>query len=158
MVPLAVRTLRATSHSELLQLASELHDSWIELPADTAYASTRSVEIAGTLEFGSVRRVRRYGPFVRVEESKPRFTLTVDNVLSVGVEDADRIGSLNVAQMEFNEDSSELVITGHVPTALCFKVSSLAVQAVITDEIAERRERWRLSKGARETEINGSAG
>jgi hypothetical protein len=136
-------------------MTSELHDSWIELPPVGEYSPPTTIRMAGRLEFGDVRPLRSCGPFVRVEELKPRLELSVEAVTRVELEDSADIGGLTVAGMEFDEVAGTVTLEGNVPVTVVLSVDSLRVRAVITDEIAERRERWRwrsrLSTGTRHT-------
>ena len=81
LVPLAMRTLRAATASQLTSLASELHDSWIELPEVGKHSPPATIRMVGRLELGDVRPLRSWGPFVRVEVLKRRLELTVEAVL-----------------------------------------------------------------------------
>lgn len=138
-----MRTLCATTASDLASMASELHDSWIELPEVGEYSPPATIRMGGRLEFGDVRPLRSWGPFVRVEELKPRLELTVEAVTRVAMEDLADIGGLTVAGMEFDAAAGTVTLEGNVPVTVVLNVGSLGVTAVITDEIAERRERWR---------------
>lgn len=144
LVPVAMRVLRAATAADLALMASELHDSWIELPAQAEFRVPQPVHLLGTLEFGDVRCLRSWGPFVRVEEMKPRIELTVENVTSVSLEDAAEIGVVDVARMRFDEALGQMLIEGNIPASIVLKVASLEVRVVVTDEIVDRRERWRL--------------
>jgi hypothetical protein len=46
----------------------------------------------GKLEFGDVRVLRFWGPFVRVEEMQFRIELTIETVTSVSLDDSAQIG------------------------------------------------------------------
>jgi hypothetical protein len=125
-------------------MASELHDSWIDLPVVGDYSPPTTIQTNGRLEFGGeVRPLRSWGPFVRVEELKPRFVLSVEAVTRVVLEDLADIGGLTIARMAFDAAPGTLTIEGNVPVTVVLSVASLGVTAVITDEIVERRERWR---------------
>jgi hypothetical protein len=125
-------------------MASELHDSWIELPEAQEFSTARTLRLGGRLEFGEVHRLRSWGPFVRVEEMKPKIELIIEAVTAVALEDSAEIGGLNLASLGFDESSGTVTIEGHIPATVTLTVTSLAVRAVVTDEIAKRRERWRL--------------
>jgi hypothetical protein len=138
-----MRTLRATTASDLASMASELHDSWIELPELGERSPPATIRMGGRLEFGGVRPLRYWGPLVRVEELKPKLELSVEAVTRVVMEDLADIGGLTVAGMEFDAAAGTVTIEGNVPVTVVMSVESLGVTAVIIDEIAERRERWR---------------
>jgi len=53
------------------------------------------------------------------------------------------IGGLTVAGMEFDSAAGTVTLEGNVPVTVVLSVGSLGVTAMITDEIAERCERWR---------------
>jgi len=139
-----MRTLRARTASDLVSMASELHDSWIELPEVGEFSPPRTIRMGGQLEFGDVRPLRSWGPFVRVEELKPRLELSVEAVTRVTLEDLADIGGLILAGMEFDAAAGTVTIEGNIPVTVVLSVTSLGVTAVISEEIAGRRERWRL--------------
>lgn len=141
---MAVRTLHATTEARLASLTSELHDSWIELPADCESPTPHTLRMSGRLEFGDVRLLRAFGPFVRVEESKPRLEVAVEGVTSVAVEDSAEVGGLILAGIQYNEAAGTLRIEGATPATVTLTVTSLSVTAAISDEVAEKHERWRL--------------
>jgi len=134
----------------LNRLASELHDSWIDLPSPATFVESEAVQLTGTLEFGDVRCLRAWGPLARVVETKPRIEITVENVLAVSLEDSAEIGSLNIAGIHFDESAGQIRIDGAIPASVILTVSSLGVRVHVTDEIVERRERWRLRARVRE--------
>jgi hypothetical protein len=100
--------------------------------------------MSGRLEFGDVRVLRTFGPFVRVEESKPRLEVAVEGVTSVAVEDSAEVGGLILAGIQYDGAAGTLTIEGAIPATVRLTVTSLSVTAVISDEVAEKRERWRL--------------
>lgn len=144
LVPVAMRILRAATSEDLALMASELHDSWIDLPPPREFMEPQPVHMLGTLEFGDVRCLRSWGPFVRVEEMKPRIELTVENVTSVSLDDSAEIGVLDVAKMCFDRALGQMLIEGNIPASVILKVTALEVRVVVTDEIVDRRERWRF--------------
>jgi len=138
-----MRTLCAATEGDLASMSSELHDSWIELPEVGEYSPPATIRMGGRVEFGDVRPLRSWGPFVCVEELKPRLELAVEAVSRVAIEDLADIGGLTVADMRFDAAAGTVTLEGNVPVIVVLTVGSLEVTAVITDEIAERRERWR---------------
>lgn len=75
---------------------------------------------------------------------KPRLELAIEAVTAVVLEDLADIGGLILASMRFDGAAGTVTIEGSVPVSVTLSVTSLAVTAVVTDEIASRRERWRL--------------
>ena len=124
-------------------MASELHDSWLELPDAAQYSHPTAILLSGYQEFGPVRPLRSWGPFVRVEELKPKIELTIDAVVQVVVEDSANVGGFLMAGMHFDPRSNTVRIESHIPVSIVLSVASLSLTAMISDETVVRRERWR---------------
>ncbi len=143
------RTITAKCDSDLRTMSSVLHDSWIETPEEFICTTPRSVLLRGRLEFGGTRVLRRWGPFVRVEELRPHLELIVRDVLAVSIEDRAQIDEMNIANMSFDQASKVMTLEGHIPVVVKLQLKSLDVTARVSEDDIQRRERWRCRHPAR---------
>lgn len=134
---------RIRSGRDLPGLSSDLHDSWLRVPQANVFEKPESIEMEGWREFGDTRRLRTFGPLVKVEESLPHVVLMVNQTRWVYLDDIAGTGHLNLADITYDPDAKRVTVTGHIPTAVHFGVDQLDIALAVDYSNELRRYHWR---------------
>jgi hypothetical protein len=134
-----MESLRAQNCNELDVMERRLHDVWLQLPAPNAVGT---VSLEGLDERPRLVPLRTLGPIAQLERRKARVALVINYVLVQDLIDDAGIGSLNLARLSFDEESSVLTVVGHVPVQLHLTVQRLDLHAQISDQTVVTGRGW----------------
>lgn len=136
-----MEVLNAERRDELEVIQRRLHDVWLQL---SETIPTGTVRLEGLDERYSRILVRPFGPVGQFERRHARVTLVVEHVIDSELVDEAQIGSLNLAKIWFDEATSTVHVTGHIPVELRLRVERLVVRAEVTDETVASGRTWGL--------------
>ncbi|MGH9280257.1 MAG: hypothetical protein ACRD12_19420 [Acidimicrobiales bacterium] len=136
-----MEVLNAERSEDLTAMQRRLHDVWLQLPETMPIGTVR---LEGLDDRETLLPVRTFGPFAQFERRRAKVVLVVDHVVAAELIDAAQIGSLNFANISFDEGESTVHLEGHVPVKLRLRVDQLEVRVEITDETVAAGRTWGL--------------
>ena len=139
-----MRILTATTSRELAEIASELHDSWIDLPTPQSIPEPWELTLLGELELGNDDVIWSIGALRSIARSKLRLRLMINGVSDVEVQDHASIGRLNISNMRYDDCARTIQIRGAIPVVVIIHVVRLDVRVEITDEVVAISKHFRL--------------
>ena len=137
--------LTVTRAAELKRLDDWIHDEFFELNEVNydSKSSTLSIPFEReVLEEGQI--IKRLFFLRKTRTPKRVFVLNIRNVTSYEIEDTEQIGNYDFESIDFNENSSQIVIKTNIPLIFRVTVRRLEIELLSLQNTTGFIDRWSI--------------